>query len=188
MQPLSIAAGTRVQRWCVAAVLVITALQLAVWLAPGSGPGGLVRRLASVGAWLGLLVLAVVVARRQRQLHQHLVQIESAHRTALTEVDALQLQNEMLQIIARAPDVPEAFQSLAPRLSRLVESDRLGLALLSEDGQEFQTFTARPPDAEDRRLRPLPEVVFRADGTALGRATRTCAPVLIDDTRDSTVE
>ena len=40
-------------------------------------------------------------------------------------------------------DVPLAFQALAQRIARLVPCDRVGLALLSEDGQEFQTYTAR---------------------------------------------
>ena len=35
----------------------------------------------------------------------------------------------------------------------------MGLALLAEDGQEFQTFTARVHEQE-RRVRPRPELVF----------------------------
>ena len=64
-----------------------------------------------------------------------------------TEVDQLQTQNAMLDIIARSVDVPLAFQALAARVARLVPCDRVGLALLSEDGR-----SSRPtPPACNRR-------------------------------------
>ena len=80
-------------------------------------------------------------------------------------------------------DVPLAFQALAQRIARLVPCDRVGLALLSENGQESQTYTARV-DKEERRTRPRPEVVFKVERTALGTAVRSREPLNIADTSE----
>ena len=174
----------RVPVWALWALIALGALQLAAWMASGGVTLGRTALVAGLVAWINLLLLAALVTQRFRGMRHRLSQHETAHRATRDEVDSLQLQNEMLQIIARAPDVTVAFQSLAPRITRLVPSDRLGLALLSEDGREFQTFTARTPD-EDRRARLRPEVVFKVEGTALGHVVRSREPLLINDTRDS---
>jgi transcriptional regulator with GAF, ATPase, and Fis domain len=57
----------------------------------------------------------------------------------------------------------------------------VGLALLTDDGQEFQTYTARVNQPE-RRARPRPDVVFKTDRTALGSVVRSREPLIIDDT------
>jgi transcriptional regulator with GAF, ATPase, and Fis domain len=174
----------RVPVWALWLLILLGAMQLAAWLTSGAATLGRTTLIVGAGAWVNLLLLAALVTRRFRGMRHRLSQHEKAHRATREEVDSLQLQNEMLQIIARAPDVTVAFQSLAPRIGRLVPSDRIGLALLSEDGREFQTFTARSPD-EDRRARPRPEVVFRVEGTALGHVVRSREPLLFNDTRDS---
>jgi transcriptional regulator with GAF, ATPase, and Fis domain len=86
----------------------------------------------------------------------------------------------MLETLARSVDVPLAFQSVAQRIANLVPCDRVGLALLTEAGDEFQTYTARV-NAEERRSRPRPEVVFKADSSAIGAAVRTAQPLIVDD-------
>jgi GAF domain-containing protein len=174
----------RIPVWALWVLIVLGAVQLIAWLASGGVTLGRAALLPEVIAWINLLLLAALVTRRLRGMRHRISQHETAHRATQDEVTSLQLQNEMLQIIARAPDLTQAFQSLAPRIGRLVPSDRLGVALLSEDGREFQTFTARTPD-EDRRARPRPEVVFRVDGTALGHVVRSQEPLLINDTRDA---
>src|SRR4029079_5940482 len=161
------------------ALIALGALQLAAWLGAGGVTLGRTALVAGVVAWINLLLLAALVPQRFRGMRHRLSQHETAHRATRDEVDSLQLQNEMLQIIARAPDVTVAFQSLAPRITRLVPSDRLGLALLSEDGREFQALTARTPD-ESRRAPPRPEVVFKVEGTALGHVVRSREPLLIN--------
>ena len=67
----------------------------------------------------------------------------------------LELSNAVLQVVARSVDVPLAFQTLAERIVLLVACDRVGLALLSDNGEEFQTYTARV-NQEERRSRPGP--------------------------------
>ena len=67
------------------------------------------------------------------------------------------------------------------RIARLVPCDRVGLALLTENGQEFQTYTARVHE-DERRTRPRPEVVFKIEQTALGSVVRSREPLIINDT------
>jgi len=61
-----------------------------------------------------------------------------------------------------------------------VPCDRVGLALLSEDGQEFQTYTARVHE-EERRTRPRPEVVFKLEQSVLGKVVRSREALIIAD-------
>ena len=68
----------------------------------------------------------------------------------VSQVEQLQMHNAMLEILARSVDVPLAFQSLAQRIARLVPCDRVGLALLTDAGDEFQTYTARFQDLKTR--------------------------------------
>src|SRR5262245_31558626 len=88
--------------------------------------------------WITLLVLAALATRRIDGLVRSLTSEEQAHRATLSEVEQLQAQNAMLEIVTRSVDVPLAFQELASRIARLVPCDRVGLALLAEDGKEFQ--------------------------------------------------
>jgi GAF domain-containing protein len=86
----------------------------------------------------------------------------------------------MLEIIARSVDVTLAFQGLASRIARLVPCDRVGLALLTDNGEEFQTYTARVHEVE-RRARPRPEVVFKVDQTVLGNVVRSREALIVPD-------
>jgi GAF domain-containing protein len=131
--------------------------------------------------WVVLLLLAAIATRRITDLTQRLSQKEVA---TLTEVNQLQTQNAMLDIIARSVDVPLAFQTLATRVALLVPCDRVGLALLSEDGREFQTYTARV-QTEERRSRPRPEIVFKVERTILGGVVRSGEPTIIRDIQDA---
>ena len=97
------------------------------------------------------------------------------------------MQNAILEIISRSVDVPLAFQSLAQRIIRLVPCDRVGLALLSENGQEFQTYTARVHE-DERRTRPRPEIVFKIERTALGSVVRSREPLIINDTSEGAAD
>jgi GAF domain-containing protein len=174
----------RIPVWALWVLIALGAVQLVAWFASGGVTLGRVALIPGVVAWINLLLLAALITRRLRGMRRRISQHETAHRATQDEVTSLQLQNEMLQIIARAPDVTQAFQSLALRIVRLVPCDRLGVALLSEDGREFHTFTARTPQ-DDRRGRPRPEVVFKVQGTALGHVVRSREPLLINDTREA---
>jgi GAF domain-containing protein len=131
-----------------------------------------------------MFLLAYFATSRIGGLSRRLTQREDAHLATLDEVEQLLTQNAVLQIIARSVDVPLAFQSLAARIVRLVPCDRVGLALLARNGQEFQTYTARVQE-EERRARPRPEVVFKTDRTIIGTVVRSREAVIVDDTSES---
>ena len=133
-------------------------------------------------AWTALLVLAAIATRRITALSNQLRQQQHAHGETLSEVDQLQTQNAMLDIIARSADVPFAFQALAMRVARLVPCDRVGIALLSEDGKEFQTYTARVHE-EERRSRPRPEIVFKVEHTIIGQVVNSGEPLIIPNVK-----
>jgi transcriptional regulator with GAF, ATPase, and Fis domain len=177
----------RIPAWALWLLVLFGAVQPIAWMLVGTTASRRIVLLSLFVAWTNLALLAIFASRQIGGLRRRLTQRESAHRAILNEVDQLQLQNEMLQIVARSGDVAQAFQSLASRLMQLLPCDRVGLALLSEDGQEFHTYTARelPPE---RRARPLPEVVFKLEGTLLGRVVQTGRPLVVDDVRQSAAD
>jgi GAF domain-containing protein len=61
-----------------------------------------------------------------------------------------------------------------------VPCDRVGLALLTEDGDEFQTYTARVHE-DERRARPRPEIVFKVEKTVLGSVVRSREALIVPD-------
>src|SRR5262245_12557339 len=161
-------------------VAVCAVIQVIGWLLLGaSRPSVFV--LQFVTAWILILVLAIVSTRRIGGLSRTITQHEQARTVTLDQVEQLEIRNAILQIISRSVDVPLAFQALAQRIVRLVPCDRVGLALLSDDGKEFQTYTARVNMVE-RRARPRPDVVFKAERTALGAVVRSREPLIINDT------
>jgi GAF domain-containing protein len=137
-----------------------------------------------VAGWVVVLSLAVLASRGIGALTERLAARETAHRATLDEVQQLQTQNAMLQIVARSVDVGLTFQALAVRIARLIRCDRVGLALLAENGQEFETVTARVQE-DERRNRPRPDVVFQVESTAIGQVVRTLEPKMINDATDA---
>jgi len=139
--------------------------------------------LQAVAAGLVVLILAAIATRRIGGLARAVTEHEHTQTETLDRVGELEMQNAILENISRSVDVPLAFQSLAQRIIRLVPCDRVGLALLSENGQEFQTYTARVRE-DERRTRPRPEIVFKIDSTALGSVVRSREPLIISDTSE----
>jgi transcriptional regulator with GAF, ATPase, and Fis domain len=162
-------------------------IEAAAWMIMGGVPRRPAVLVQVIAAWVVMLTLAVISTRRIGRLAQTLTQHQHAHTATLDEVEQLQLSNAVLDIIARSVDVPLAFQSLAQRIARLVPCDRVGLALLSEDGQEFQTYTARVQD-EERRTRPRPDIIFKTERTALGTVVRSREPLIIADTSEGAAD
>ena len=163
-----------------ALVTAIVLIQVTTWVFARGATLPPVIVLQVVTGWIATVILAVLASRRIGALTDRLSAREHAHRATLDEVAQLQTQNAMLQIVARSVDVPLTFQALALRIARLVPCDRVGLALLTETGQEFETFTARVHE-DERRNRPRPDVVFKIDRTAIGTAVRAVEPLLVAD-------
>jgi transcriptional regulator with GAF, ATPase, and Fis domain len=164
-------------------VLFFAVMQAVAWIMLGGVSPRRIVVAQFLTAWLVILILAVVSTRRIGGLAQTITQHERARTATLDQVEQLEMRNAILQIISRSVDVPLAFQALAQRIVRLVPCDRVGLALLSEDGQEFQTYTARVNQTE-RRSRPRPDVVFKADRTAIGSVVRSREPLIVNDTKE----
>lgn len=178
----------RVPLWVIWGLIgAFAVLQVVAWTVADEFPRRPIIIVQLAAGWIVMLLLGFFAAARIGKLSRSLTQKEDAHLATLDEVEQLQTQNAILQIIARSVDVPLAFQSLATRIVRLVPCDRVGLALLSHDGSEFQTFTARVNE-EERRARPRPEVVFKTDRTAIGNVVRTREPLIINDTRQSAAD
>jgi signal transduction protein with GAF and PtsI domain len=151
----------------------------AAWLTAGGIPRRPAVLVQVISAWAVMLVLAFIATGLIRSLSHRLSLNERAHLVSLDEIEQLQMQNAMLQIIARSVDVSLAFEALASRIARLVPCDRVGLTLLAEDGQEFQTFTARVRE-DEQRIRPRPDVVFKSEGTAIGAVVRGQEPLVLN--------
>lgn len=162
-------------------------VQVVSWTLAGGLPQRPLIVIEFAAGWIVMLVLGFFAAKRIGGLARRLTQRDDAHLATLDEVEQLLTRNAILQIIARSVDVPLAFQSLAARIVRIVPCDRVGLALLSQNGQEFQTYTARVHE-EERRARPRPEVVFKTDRTVIGSVVRSREPLIINDTSESAAD
>jgi GAF domain-containing protein len=180
-------------------------LQLAAWTLADGFPTRPIYLAQLIASWIVMLILGFFASRRIGGLSRRLSETEDehlstldrvgkllterddAHQATLGEVRQLATQNAILQVIARTADVPLAFLSLASRISRLVACDRIALALLAPDGQEFQTYTARVEE-EERRTRPRPAMVFKTDQTIVGRVIRSRAPLIVTDTGESAAD
>jgi transcriptional regulator with GAF, ATPase, and Fis domain len=134
-----------------------------------------------VAGWVVMVILALVSTRRISTLATELKKTTRAHRAIQREIDQLQVHNAVLDVLARTVNVPLAFHAIAERIAGIVPCDRVGLALLNENGDEFQTYTARLTD-DDRRAASRPEVTFKMDGTAIGSVVRSRTPLIVDDT------
>jgi len=164
-------------------------LQLALWLAVSRGLAGeaiLAPGLIAI-SWALIAGLALVAAPCFSSLRSALTATEQEHRAKLDEIEQLEAHNEMLQALARSTDVTLAFQALARRVARIVPCDRVGLALLKEGGQEFQTYTARVTEPE-RRTRPRVDLEFNLDRTHIGHVVRTCQPLIIESFADQAAD
>jgi GAF domain-containing protein len=162
-------------------------IEAAAWMSAGRvprNPGVLIQVFT---AWIVIIVLAALASRRIGTMAQRIRVQEHTHEETLGEIEQLQTQNAMLEIIARSVDVTLAFQALASRIARVVPCDRVGLALLTDNGQEFQTYTARVRE-EERRSRPRPEVVFNVEQTLLGSVVRSREALIVADMSEAAAD
>jgi len=170
--------------WAVLAAFAL--LQAIVWIV-GAAPGTPFYLFHILASWAFVIAL-ILMARRSATRLSTTIETKSDETLQMrSEIEQLRIQNAMLQTIARTVDVPLAFQELAQRIAPLVSCDRVGLALLSESGDEFQTYTARVLD-EERRARPRPDIVFKTERTAIGHVVRSREPLIINSTEEGAAE
>jgi transcriptional regulator with GAF, ATPase, and Fis domain len=169
-------------RTILALLLLLAGAHLGVLLAAGAGvvdwAGAAVAVAAS--AWVVVAATGIVAVRRIARLEREADRQRETHRLTLQQMAQLETQNEILQVVTRAPDVGLAFQALARRIADIVPCDRLGLALLKEGSQFFQTYTALV-GGQERRQRPRLEIEFSVDGTIIGTVVRSRAPRVVED-------
>lgn len=164
------------------AVSLTAALEFTLALAASRGwisPGLAIAAILTC-AWGLIIILALLATRQMQTLTAEIDSRQSQHQATLDQVEQLESLNEMLVTLVRTKDVGLAFQGLARRVGRLVHCDRLGLAVLKENGHEVQTYLSRVSEPE-RRRRPRPEVAYRLERTLFGQVMRSCEPVVIDD-------
>jgi transcriptional regulator with GAF, ATPase, and Fis domain len=173
--------GRRTSLWFIwSLVIAFGLIEASAWVAAGGVPRRPLVLMQVFAAWIVMLILATLATKRIGSMAGQILRQEHTHRATLDEIEQLQTQNAMLQIVSKSVDVPLAFQALAMRIARLVPCDRVGLALLNETGDEFQTYTARVHE-EERRVRPRPDVMFRVERTVLGNVIRSQEPMIVPD-------
>jgi transcriptional regulator with GAF, ATPase, and Fis domain len=173
--------GRRTSLWFIwSLVIAFGLIEASAWVAAGGVPRRPLVLMQVFAAWIVMLILATLATKRIGSMAGQILRQEHTHRATLDEIEQLQTQNAMLQIVSKSVDVPLAFQALAMRIARLVPCDRVGLALLNETGDEFQTYTARVHE-EERRARPRPDVMFRVERTVLGNVIRSQEPMIVPD-------
>lgn len=162
-------------------VLVGAAAQVVLWLAFDRGvlDPSVFAAAMLLGAWALVLAFGLLATRYISSLQRGLDERERVNRETVAQVEQLKAHNEMLQTLARSTDVTLAFHALARRVARIVPCDRVGLALLKEGGQEFQTFTARVTEPE-RRARPRVDLEFNLERTHIGQVVRSGQPLIVD--------
>lgn len=166
------------------AVIAAAALQLLVWAGAERSwfTSGQATALHLVIAWAAIFGFALVASRLIGALRSELLEKRVQHEATLTEFAQLGTLNEMLTMAGRSKDVGLAFQALSRRIGTLIACDRLGLALVKDDGQSLQVYSARVSEPE-RRRRPRAELQFSLERSIFGQVIRTCEPVLIEDTK-----
>jgi transcriptional regulator with GAF, ATPase, and Fis domain len=173
---------SRLRRWIWPLVAVGAVLQGGAWALIRLGvlghTAGFVIQASVV--WILIIIFAAFATRRMEALSTRIVEDQQKHQLTLGQMEQMEAQNAVLHVITRTPDVALAFQALARRLANVVKCDRVGLALLKEGGQQFQTYTARVGE-EERRSRPRPELEFSMDRSLVGQAVREREPIIVDD-------
>lgn len=171
-------------RLLLVSVCAVAALQVLVWTGAERAwlTSGQATALHLLIAWSAIFGLALAASRLIGALRSELQVRRVQHEATLTEFAQLGTLNEMLTMAGRSKDVGLAFQALARRIGTLITCDRLGLALVKDDGQSLQVYSSRVSEPE-RRRRPRPELQFSLERSMFGQVIRTCEPVLIEDTK-----
>ncbi len=171
------------------AVAAAAAVEIALWMASARGvvTEGLAIAAVLACSWGLIVALALLASRHNAALQNELTMRQSLHQATLDQVEQLEALNEMLVTLGRTKDVGLAFQGLSRRVGRLVRCDRLGLAVLHENGHEVQSFLSRVSEPE-RRRRPRAEVAYRLERSLFGEVMRSCEPAIIDDFSTQTLD
>jgi transcriptional regulator with GAF, ATPase, and Fis domain len=172
----------RSPRHLTAAVAFAAALEVFFWALASRGviTGGFAIAAVLAVAWALVAALVYTSSTQMQRLSGQLTESVTERRATLDQVEQLSALNEMLVTLGRTKDAGLAFQGLARRIGRLVNCDRLGLAVLHENGHDVETFLSRVSEPE-RRRRPRAEFAYRLERSLFGQVIRTGEPMLIED-------
>ncbi len=130
--------------------------------------------------WPVMFAIVYVGARLFTRQSERLAAEERLRHEALGHVQYLQATNDLLRMLASSQNLTGSLQELAARIRAIVPCDRVGLALLTEDGQGFRTYTARAEGAPDGPGAMRPDLYFNRRATLLDLVASTRAPRIIE--------
>jgi len=169
---------SRAQRRFVWALVLLTTglgiiIELVVFLLPEAWRHSLLVR--SLTAWPLALLAAYLAARRFAWLAREAAESDAARIEALSRARYLQATNALLHAVASSIDITRTFRTLAGRIREIVECDAVGIALLTEDGQELRTFSANVGEGEYPDEPPL-QTQFARTGTLMSEVIAAGKP------------
>src|ERR671937_1573893 len=156
-------------------IAVAVVIEFGIFLLPTNYRHSLGIRLITV--WPLALIVALLAGRASSRLFRSIEENEAARTEALGIVAYLKARNAILHIVASSIDITAAFQKLSERIADIVPCDRVGLALLTDDGQEFRTLTSRVRP-EEKRSKGRPEVQLPRAGTLVGHVVTSREPAI----------
>ena len=105
---------------------------------------------------------------------------DGSHDGSAQTIENLKAANALLRTLASSPDITRSLFELALRIRAIVPCDRIGLALLTDDGQGYATYTARL-DQAGPSAHPKPELHFPRGNTILDEVVKTQEGRIVDD-------
>jgi transcriptional regulator with GAF, ATPase, and Fis domain len=166
--------------WAIVLVtaLVLTLFDVVAHLVPTAYRPGLLPQILT--ALPLVLLVAYLGGRLFTVLTARLEQKETARLEALGRVEYLEARNAILQMVAASTDTIDTVRTLARHIARVVPCDRVGLALLSEDGQELHTYTGQPADGDEPPAAVV-DLHFQNTGTHVDAVLTSGEPLIVND-------
>jgi len=104
----------------------------------------------------------------------------------VTEEKRLEIEKDVVnnvnKILASSLDVKQVIQAVHSELKRVLDCERMTVALFDEEGKEFHVL-ALSKDYESAEL--VAGILYPQDGTHFGRVAETGLPVIVKDTAES---
>jgi transcriptional regulator with GAF, ATPase, and Fis domain len=130
--------------------------------------------------WIAAVVLAAIAGFMLGQWWSVRARgVTKPARDETTAIENLQAVNALLRTLASAPDITRSLFELALRIRAIVPCDRVGLALLSEDGEGYNTYTARLDETSGEV--PRAQLHFQRRSTVIDEVVKTGRGRIIDD-------
>lgn len=124
----------------------------------------------------GTLTSVFLVRRRRADARTTREQADSE---AGATIQNLQAINALLRTLTSSPEITRSLFELALRIRDIVPCDRVGLALLTEDGEGYNTYTARLDS--DGSPTPRAELHFPRGSTVIDEVVSSREGRVIDD-------